>query len=58
MSQVVVAGCGITAGSGSAATEMRVTLIRIVDRASIMHPTVEPTLFVDDLAAEVSGSQR
>jgi hypothetical protein len=58
ISQEVIAVCGITAGSGSATTEMRVTMIRIIDRALIVHPVVEPTLFVDDLADEVAGSPR
>ena len=58
LSEEVVAVCGITAGSGSATTEMRLIMLRIVDRALLVHPTVEPTLFVDDLAAEVAGSQR
>ena len=46
---------GITAGSGLATTEMRVVMLRIVDRAWRNFPTVTPTLFVDDLAAESSG---
>lgn len=31
-------------------------MIRIVDRAMVAHPYVQPTLFVDDLGAEVCGS--
>lgn len=58
LSQEVVAVCGITAGSGSATTEMRITMMRIVDRALFAQPSVGPTLFVDVLGAEVAGSQR
>ena len=34
---------------------MRIVMINIVDVALEVHPTVEPTLFVDDLSTEVSG---
>ena len=44
---------GITAGSGNATTEMRLVMIRAVDRARLQHPAVTPTLFVDDLAASI-----
>ena len=46
---------GITAGSGFATTEMRVILIRIVDKTCKLYPMVTPTLFVDDLAADVTA---
>ena len=49
---------GITAGSGLATAEMRLVMIRIVDRASQISPMVVPTLFVDDLSAEVAGGQK
>ena len=46
---------GITAGSGTATTEMKVVLIRIVDAAFIAHPTVIFTVYVDDISAEMTG---
>lgn len=55
LSQMVTAVQGITAGSASATTEMRVMMIRLVDRACLAYPLVTPTLFVDDLAGECSG---
>ena len=59
ISSLVLALRGITAGSGLATTEMRLLLLlRIVDRASVLYPAVTPTLFVDDLSAEVSGTKR
>ncbi len=58
VSTVVVAVCGITAGSGLATTEMRILLMNIVDRACALYPAVTPTLFVDDLSAEGAGTQR
>ncbi len=57
-SMLVFAARGITAGSGLATTEMRIVLMRIVDRACALHPAVTPTLFVDDLSAEVAGTPR
>ena len=48
---------GITAGSGFATFEMRLIMIRIVDRALHWYPQVEPTLYVDDLSAERSGTR-
>ena len=58
ISSVVVAVRGITAGSGLATTEMRILLLHIVDRACALYPAVTPTLFVDDLSAEVAGTKR
>ena len=34
---------------------MRVVLINVVDRAMQLYPRVNPVLFVDDLAAEMTG---
>ena len=53
VSKTVTAVTGITAGSGFATTEMRLVLIRVVDRALSLYPAITPTLFVDDLAAAV-----
>ena len=41
------------AGSGNATSEMRLVMIDIVDQALLAYPLVRPTLFVDDLSAEV-----
>ena len=54
-SDLVVAIRGIVAGSGLATTEMRIVMINIVDAALAQHPTVTPTLFVDDLSSEKDG---
>ena len=53
VSKVVYAITGITAGSGFATTELRLVMIRVIDRALTLYPTITPTLFVDDLAATV-----
>ena len=55
---IVVALRGITAGSGLATTEMRLCMLRIIERALNAHPSVIPTLFVDDVSAECSGPDR
>ena len=55
-SDLVVAIRGIVAGSGLATTEMRIVMIDIVDAALLCHPTVTPTLFVDDLSSEHDGT--
>ena len=34
---------------------MRLMMIDIVDRALEQYPCVDPTLYVDDLSAEVAG---
>lgn len=47
---------GNVAGSELATSEMRLVMIDIVDSALQVHPTVVPKLFVDDLSAEVDGS--
>ena len=52
-SKVVWPLTGITAGSGFATTEMRLAMIRVIDRALTLHPAVTPTLLVDDLAAAI-----
>ena len=57
-SVVLVAIRGVTAGSGLATTEMGLAMIRKVERALTLHPTIVPTLFVDDLSAECTGPER
>ena len=51
-SKLVEAWRGITSGSGFATTEMRLVMIRAIDRALRIHPTITAVLFVDDLAAD------
>lgn len=58
VSKVVMAVTGITAGSGFATTELRLVMVRVIDRALTLFPTITPTLFVDDLAAEVCAPAR
>ena len=55
VSKEVQAHRGITAGSGSAVTEMKLTMIRIILKAMEAHPVVSPSCFVDDLFAEMIG---
>ena len=53
VSKAMYAITGITAGSGFATSEMRLVMIRVIDRTLKLYPTITPTLFVDDLAAAV-----
>ena len=55
VSHTVVALRGITAGSGFATAEMRLIMIRAIDAALKLFPRVNPTLFVDDLAADMTA---
>lgn len=55
VSKEVQASRGITAGSGTATTEMRLVMIRIILRAMDAHPTGVPSCFLDDLSAEMAG---
>ena len=57
-SALIIAVRGITAGSGLATTEMRLAMVRKVERALSAHPSVVPTLFVDDLSAECTGPEK
>ena len=57
-SRLLVARCGITAGSGTACTEMRVLMIHVVDAARLEYQLVIPTLYVDDLSAEITASRQ
>lgn len=51
--KMVMTVTGITAGSGFATTEMKLVMIRVIDRVLTLFPTISPALFVDDLAAAV-----
>lgn len=52
-----IASRGITAGSGLATFEMRLVLIRIIDKATAAFPLVVPTVYVDDMSAETTGEE-
>ncbi len=48
---------GITAGSGTATVELKVMLMRLLDRIEADHPSVRVTSYVDDVSCEVTGTQ-
>ena len=58
VSHSVIALKGIRAGSGFATSEMRLIMLRAVDTAVRLFPRVNPTLFVDDLAADMTGPSK
>ena len=58
VSGLVWAVRGMTAGSGFATTEMRVVMINLVEKALQAHPSVTPTVFVDNLAAQSAGPDK
>jgi hypothetical protein len=58
VSSIVEAMRGITAESTLATTEMRLAMVRIVDRAVTFSPATAFTLFVDDLGIELTGGPR
>ena len=49
---------GITAGSGSAVTEMKFVMINIIFKGMQAFPLVVPSCFVDDLSAEMTGPDK
>ncbi len=57
-SSVIEAERGIAAGSGLATTELRVLLIRLLDRVRRIHPDVRLSAYVDDLTADAAGTTR
>lgn len=54
ISLVIVAARGITAGSGTATTEMRALMLDVVDAAYRVFPQVAPRVVVDDIAADTA----
>ena len=54
----VVPRRSLTAGGGFATTEMRLVMINIIDQALAVAPAATPTLYVDDLTVEASGSSQ
>ena len=57
-SNLVEAERGITAGSGLATSELRVLLLRLLDRISAACPDVTFSIYVDDVTAEATGTPR
>ncbi len=55
-SSMVIARQGITAGSGMATTELRVLLLRLLDRVRAKYPGIGLAAYVDDIAADVAGT--
>ncbi len=49
---------GITAGSGMATTELKVMLMRLLDRIKLSHPSITITGFVDDISIEAVGTEK
>ncbi len=49
---------GLAAGSGLATTELRVVLLRLLDRIAAQFPDVKLSAYVDDIIAESTGSRR
>ncbi len=47
---------GITAGSGTATVELKIMLMRLLDRVQAAHPSLRITSYVDDLSCEVAGT--
>ena len=52
-SRLIIACCGITAGSGSATTELRMLLIDMVNGSYVLFEGVRIFLYVDDLTLSV-----
>ena len=51
-SRLVIATCGITAGSGHATVELRCLLIDVCDDATSLLPGLPLTVYVDDITVE------
>ncbi len=56
MARLVFACCGITAGSGTATTELRLLLLEIYDDTYSIWTSVSLSLYVDDLTIEAHGT--
>ena len=56
-SDAVMATRGLTAGSGTATTEMKMVMINIISCAITAYPMVCPCLFVDDTSMDVVGPE-
>ncbi len=52
----VIAERGIAAGSGLATAELRVLLIRLLDRVRAAHPSLKLSAYVDDISADATST--
>ena len=57
-SRLIIAVLGITAGSGSATTELRILMLEVVTSATRAFPIIEISLYVDDLTIEAWHKSR
>ncbi len=52
----VIAERGIAAGSGLATAELRVLLIRLLDRVRAIYPSIKLSAYVDDISADATST--
>ena len=57
-SSLVTATRGITAGSGTATTELRVLLLRLLDRIAKKYPSLLMSVYVDDVSAQTTNTEK
>ncbi len=55
-STLLDANRGITAGSGMATAELKVLVLRLLDRVSAKYPSLHLTAYVDDIGVEAAGT--
>ncbi len=55
-STLIDANRGITAGSGMATAELKVLVLRLLDRVSAKYPSLHLTAYVDDIGIEAAGT--
>jgi hypothetical protein len=55
-SRLITAICGITAGSGTATTELRLLVLDVIDQSYVLFPTISLVVFVDDFTIEFAGT--
>ena len=56
-SRMVIACCGITAGSGFATVELRALLLDVIDSTYVLWPSVRLVLMVDDITIDAEGAE-
>ena len=54
-SRLLIALCGITAGSGFATTELRILVLDVIDSTYVLYKGIDLAVFVDDFTIEASG---
>ena len=57
-SRIILASCGITAGSGHATIELRCLFLDMVKDGYILHATITFTYYVDDVTIETIGCRK